>query len=67
VFYLDIAYVAMAIHVCCKYIFQMFQLFHLNAACFYLDVAHVAVAICVYCKCIQMFHMFHTYVASVFI
>jgi energy-converting hydrogenase Eha subunit C len=65
VFYLDIAYVAMAIHVCCKYIFQMFQLFHLNAACFYLDVAHVAVAICVYCKCIQMFHMFHTYVASV--
>jgi hypothetical protein len=27
VFYLDIAYVAVAIHVCCKFMFQMFHLF----------------------------------------
>ena len=27
VFYLNVAYVAVAIHICCKLIFQMFQLF----------------------------------------
>jgi hypothetical protein len=32
VFYLDVAYVALAIHVCCKYIFQMFQLFQTYVA-----------------------------------
>jgi hypothetical protein len=32
VFYLDIAYVALTIHVCCKYMFQMFQLFQTYVA-----------------------------------
>jgi hypothetical protein len=32
VLYLDIAYVALAIHVCCKCIFQMFQLFQTYVA-----------------------------------
>ena len=27
VFYLDVTYVAMAIHICCKCMFRMFQLF----------------------------------------
>jgi len=43
VFHPDLTYVAMAIHVCCKCVFQMFQLFHL-------DVAYVAVATHVCCK-----------------
>jgi hypothetical protein len=47
----DVAYVAMAIHVCCKRLFQMFHLF------FQTYVTSV----------IWMLHMFHTYVASVFI
>jgi hypothetical protein len=56
---LDVVYVAMAIHICYKCIFQMFQLF-------YLDVAYVVMDICVYCECmLQMFHLFHTLVASV--
>jgi hypothetical protein len=66
VFYQDIAYVAVAIHICCKCVFQMFQLFHLYIACFYLDVAYVPLAIHICCKCIfQMFHLFHTDVVSV--
>jgi hypothetical protein len=40
-FYLNVAYVAMAIYVCCKCVFQIFQLFHPNIACFYLDIAYV--------------------------
>jgi hypothetical protein len=40
---LDVAYVAKAIHICCKCVFQMFQVFHLDVACFHLDVAYVAV------------------------
>jgi hypothetical protein len=48
----DVTHVAMAIHVCCKRLFQMFYM------CFS-DVC---------CKCFfWMLHMFHTYVASVFI
>jgi len=47
----DVAYVAMAIHVCCKRLFQMFHLF------FQMYVANVF---------IWLLHMFHTYVASVF-
>ena len=58
-FHLDGAYVAMAIHVCCKCVFQMFQVFHLYVACFHLDVAYVAVAIHVCCKC--MFEMFQLF------
>ena len=65
-FHLDVAYVAVAIHVCCKCVFQMFQLFHLDVACFHLDAAYVAEAIPVCCKCMfQMFHLFQTYIASV--
>jgi hypothetical protein len=32
-FYLDVAYIAMAIHVCCKCVFEMFQLFSLDVIC----------------------------------
>jgi hypothetical protein len=32
VFYLDIAYVVVAIHVCCKFMFQMFHLFETYVA-----------------------------------
>jgi hypothetical protein len=46
----DTAYVAMAIHVRCKHLFQMFYLF------FQTYVANVF---------IWMLHIFHTYVASV--
>ena len=46
----DVAYVAMAIHVCCKRLFQMFHLF------FQMYVAYVF---------IWLLHMFHTYVANV--
>ena len=61
VFHLDAAYVAVAIHVCCKCVFQMLQLFHLDVACFHLDVTYVAVAIRVCYKCtFQMFHLFQT-------
>ena len=41
VFQLDIAYVLMAIYTCCKYMFQMFQLFQTYVQVFYLDVAEV--------------------------
>jgi hypothetical protein len=51
VFYLNVAYVALAIHVCCKYMFQMFQCFKYMLQVFYLDVAYVVVS--------------YTYVASV--
>jgi hypothetical protein len=49
----------MAIHVCCRCVFQIFKLFHLDVACFHLDIAYVAAAIHVCCKCIfQMFLLF---------
>ena len=71
------AYAAMAIHACCKSLFQKFCLFlrHILQV-FYLDVAYVS-RIC--CKCFiwmlhmfcngytRVFLMFHTYVASVLI
>jgi hypothetical protein len=53
VFHLDVAYVPVAIHVCCNCVFKMYQLFHMDIACFYLDVAYVAVVI-------------YTYIASVY-
>jgi hypothetical protein len=52
VLHLDIAYIAVAIHVCCKCVFQIFQLFHL-------DVAYIAVAI--HHVVFQMFHLFQIY------
>ena len=55
----DITYVAMAIHVCCKRLFQMFQLFQM-------DVARVLSRCCVYFMCFKcMLHMFYLYVAKV--
>ena len=56
----------MAIHVCCKYMFQMFQLYQTYVASVYLDVVYVALAIHVCCKYMfQIFQLFPTYVASV--
>jgi hypothetical protein len=65
----DVVYVAMVIHVCCKRLFQMFQLFQTNVArlgiayvfvvmlqIFYLGVAYVS-HLCYKCF-IQMLHMF---------
>jgi hypothetical protein len=57
--------VAMTIHVCCKRLFQMFQLFQT-------DVAHVLFGCCIRLTLmLQLLHpdvtCFHTYVASVFI
>jgi hypothetical protein len=51
-----------------KCMFQMFQLFHKYVQVFYLDVACLAVAIHICCTSMfQTFHMFQTYVSSVFI
>jgi hypothetical protein len=76
----DVAHVAMVIHVCCKCMFQILQLF--SNACasvcfkcsssfkrmlqiFYLDVVYDAVAIHICCKhMFRMFHLFQTYVAA---
>jgi hypothetical protein len=48
VFYLDVVYVAMTIHVCCKCMFQIFQLFQRMLQVFYLDVSYVA-SVCFKC------------------
>jgi hypothetical protein len=50
--YLEVAYVAMTIHVCCKCMFQIF--FGSMLQVFYLDVAYIAVAI----------HMLRAYVSK---
>jgi hypothetical protein len=50
VFYLDVAYVAAAIHGCYKCMFQMFQLFQMYVASVLLDVAYVAMVIRICCK-----------------
>jgi hypothetical protein len=47
---LDVAYVALAIHVCCKCILQYFNCFERMLQVFYLDVAYVAVPIHKCCK-----------------
>jgi NO-binding membrane sensor protein with MHYT domain len=66
VFYLDITYVALAIHICCKCMFQRFQLFQSLLQVFYLDVTYVALAIHVCCKFMfQMIRLFQTYVVGV--
>jgi hypothetical protein len=52
----DIAYIAIIIHVCCEYMFQMS----------YLNVAFVAMPINICCTIIfPMFHIFLTYIISV--
>jgi hypothetical protein len=60
-----IAYATMAIHICCKRLFQMFHLFFPDVCCkcVYSDVAYVS-HIC--CKCsIWMLQMFYLDVAYV--
>jgi hypothetical protein len=53
----DVAYVAMAIHVCCKCMFQMFQLFQTYVAS--VLSAYYIVDIHACCKCMfQIFHLF---------
>jgi hypothetical protein len=50
--YRDVAHVAMAVHVCCKRLFQMFHLF-LDVCCNIAYVSHIS------CKCFMwMLHMF---------
>jgi hypothetical protein len=56
VFYLDVAYVAMAIHVCFKFMFQMFQLFQTY-------VASVLSRCCIYCT--SYTRMLQVYVSNV--
>jgi hypothetical protein len=51
----DVAYVAMAIHVCCKRLFQMFQLLQTNVA--RLGIAYVFIVI------LQMFYLGVAYVS----
>jgi hypothetical protein len=59
VFYLDVAYVSVAIYICCKRLFKMFICFRRMMQLFYLDVANVAVAIHICCKrMLQIFYMF---------
>jgi hypothetical protein len=67
VFYLYVSYVTMAIHVCCKYMFQMFHLLQTY-------IASVLSGCLIYCnRMFQMFHLFRRmsqqalHVASVFI
>ena len=59
----DIAHVVMAIHVCFKYMFQIFHLFQMNVASvlsgccksIYMHVASI---------CFKCFQVFHTYVCE---
>jgi hypothetical protein len=55
--YWDVAHVTMAVHVCCKRLFQMFHLFlDVCCKCVYLDIAYVSH---ISCKCFMwMLHMF---------
>jgi hypothetical protein len=50
VFYLDIAYGALAIYLCCKCMFKCFSCFKRMLQVFYLDVAYVAMLIHICCK-----------------
>jgi hypothetical protein len=54
---------------CCKSMFQLFQIFHVDVAKVDRDVAYVAMVVHVCCKFLfSVFHLFfQTYVASVFI
>jgi hypothetical protein len=62
---LDVAYLAIAIHVCCKCLFIMFHLLQTYVTSIFLNVAYVAVTIHICCKCMfQMFHLLQTYVAG---
>ena len=69
VFHLDVAYVAMAIHVCFKcfrYFRLMLQLFHLDVAEVDLDVTYVATVIHECFKhMFQVFHLFQMYVVNI--
>jgi hypothetical protein len=52
----DVTYAAMVIHVCCKRLFQMFQLFRRKLHMFYLGVAYIS-HLCFKCF-IWILHMF---------
>jgi hypothetical protein len=64
-FYLDVAYVAVARHVCCKCIFQMFHMFQtyvtsvLFGCCIYFrhmlqaSIQEILSVLDVYCKCVS--------------
>ena len=57
-FHLDVAYVVVAIHVCCKCMFQIFHLFsYVCCKCFIWMLLYVAVVIHICCK--RMFQLFH--------
>jgi hypothetical protein len=71
VFYLDVAYVTLVVHVCCKYMFQMFQLFKTYVVsvlfgCFsahtqmlqayVVNVSSVSDVCCSKCFMLQVFH-----------
>jgi hypothetical protein len=66
----DVAHIVMLIHVCFKYMFQMFHLFQINVTrvlsgcsksksgcCIYMHVASI---------CFKCFQVFHTYVCKFF-
>jgi hypothetical protein len=62
-----VAYVSMSIHLCCKCVFQMFQLFS-NVCCnWFIWMLHMLDWLYTYTAsvCFQMFRLFQTYVASV--
>jgi hypothetical protein len=56
VFHLDVAYGTLVIHVCCKYIFQMFHLFQMYVAS--------VLSVCFIC-CNGYTRMLHVYVWNV--
>jgi hypothetical protein len=60
-----VAYVAMAIHACCKCMFKYFSCFKHMLQVFYLDIAYVAVAIYICYK--SMFFLDHAKGLRVFV
>jgi hypothetical protein len=62
-----ITYVAMSIHVCCKCVFQMFQLFSNVCYKWSIWMLHMLHWLYIYAAsaCFQMFQLFQMYVASV--
>jgi hypothetical protein len=64
--YLNVAYVAMAIHVYCKCMFQMFHPFlEVSCKCF-IRMLHMFQWLYTYVAsvCFQIFHLFETYVTA---
>jgi hypothetical protein len=71
----DVAYVAMVVHICCKFLLSMFHLcFYACCKCVYLDVAYVShidykCFIWMLCMFASVFHVFlqvfHTHILNV--